>query len=74
MVEKKIETDEELRQKQAELRERVDAIKRDFRGGLDRDFEEQAVQLENADVLNALLTQALNELEEIEQKLRRRGQ
>lgn len=74
VVEKKIETDEELRQKQAELRERVDAIKRDFRGGLDRDFEEQAVQLENAEVLNALLAQALNELEEIEQKLRRRGQ
>lgn len=70
-MEKKQETEQELLRKKAELRERVDAIKRDFRGGLDRDFEEQAVQLENAEVLNALLTQALDELEEIEQKLRR---
>ncbi len=70
-MEKNQETEQELLRKKAELRERVDAIKRDFRGGLDRDFEEQAVQLENAEVLNALLAQALDELEEIEQKLRR---
>jgi hypothetical protein len=67
----RLDSEKSLREKQVELRERVDAIKRDFRGGLDRDFEEQAVQLENADVLNALLKQALTELEEIEQKLRR---
>jgi hypothetical protein len=66
------ESDQQLRQKQAELRERVDAIRRDFKSGLDRDLEEQAVQLENAEVLDALLKQALTELEEIEQKLRRR--
>ncbi len=65
-------SEQQLRQKQAELRERVDAIRRDFRSGLDPDFEEQAVQLENAEVLDALLKQALTELEEIEQKLRRR--
>ena len=64
------EIDEELRQKKIELRERVDAIRRDVRGGLDPDFEEQAVQLENAEVLDALLKQALSELEEIERKLR----
>lgn len=73
-MEKQDESVQALRDKQAELRERVDAIKRDFQAGLDRDFEEQAVQLENAEVLNALLTQALTELEEIEQKLRRRGE
>jgi RNA polymerase-binding transcription factor DksA len=43
------------------------------KSGLDPDFEEQAVQLENAEVQDALLNQALSELEEIEQKLRRRG-
>ena len=64
------EIDEELRQKKIELRERVDAIRRDVRSGLDPDFEEQAVQLENAEVLDALLKQALSELEEIERKLR----
>ena len=66
------ESEQQLRQKQVELRERVDAIRRDFKSGLDRDLEEQAVQLENAEVLDALLKQALTELEEIEQKLRRR--
>ncbi|MBI1732306.1 MAG: hypothetical protein HYR49_06005 [Gammaproteobacteria bacterium] len=65
------ESEQALRQKQTELRERVDAIRRDFRSGLDRDFEEQAVQLQNAEVLDALLKQALTELEEIELKLRR---
>lgn len=73
-MDKQGESVQQLRDKQAELRERVDAIKRDFQGGLERDFEEQAVQLENADVLNALLQQALTELEEIEQKLRRCGE
>jgi RNA polymerase-binding transcription factor DksA len=65
------DSEESLRRKQKELRERVDAITRDFRGGLDRDLEEQAVQLENAEVLDALLKQAIGELEEIERKLRR---
>ncbi len=66
------ESDQQLRLKQGELRERVDAIRRDIRGGLDPDLDEQAVQLENAEVLDALLALAVNELEEIEQKLRRR--
>lgn len=70
-VKNNTESEQALRQKQTELRERVDAIRRDFRSGLDRDFEEQAVQLQNAEVLDALLKQALTELEEIELKLRR---
>jgi RNA polymerase-binding transcription factor DksA len=72
-MEKPQESEQALREKQAELRERVEAIRRDVRSGLDPDFEEQAVQLENAEVLDALLRQALTELEEIEQKLRRHG-
>lgn len=62
---------EQLLEKRQELKERVEAVRRDFAGGLDPDFEEQAVQLENAEVLNELLRQALSELEDIEQKLRR---
>jgi RNA polymerase-binding transcription factor DksA len=54
-----------------ELRERVEAVRKDFAGGLDPDLDEQAIQLENAEVLNELLREALSELEEIEQKLRR---
>ena len=65
------ETREALIDKRRELEQRVEAVRRDFAGGLDPDLEEQAVQLENAEVLNELLRQALSELEEIEQKLRR---
>jgi len=64
------ETRESLIDKRRELEERVEAVRRDFAGGLDPDFEEQAVQLENAEVLNELLRQALSELEDIESKLR----
>lgn len=48
----------------AELLERLNAIKRDV-NGLDRDMDEQAVQLENAEALEALNRQALKELEAI---------
>jgi RNA polymerase-binding transcription factor DksA len=65
------ETRQALLDKRRELEERVDAVRKDFAGGLDPDLDEQAVQLENAEVLNELLREALSELEEIEQKLRR---
>ena len=64
---------DELLRKKRELNDRVDAIRHDFESGLDRDLEEQAVELENAEVLDGLLKQALDELEEIEQKLRAIG-
>ena len=63
------ETRAELLAKRTELLERLDAIKRDYANELDRDMEEQAIQLENAEVLEALGRQALEQLEAINKKL-----
>lgn len=52
-----------------ELRERIEAIEKDYRQGLDADSEEQAMQLENAEVLAGIGKIAADELEEIEKKL-----
>lgn len=52
-----------------ELRERIEAIEADYRKGLDADSEEQAMQLENAEVLAGISKAAADELEEIEKKL-----
>ncbi len=62
---------EQLKHKKAELEARIEAIKNDFRQGLDHDSEERAVQLENAEVLNELMKQAMEELSEINAKLSR---
>ena len=62
-------TREELLEKQQELIERISAIKKDFEKGLDPDLEEQALQLENYEVLQRLLEQAEIELEKIETQL-----
>lgn len=51
------------------LRERLEAIERDYRQGLDADAEEQAVQLENADVLEGIAKAAAEELAQVEQQL-----
>lgn len=59
----------ELLAKRAELLKRLDAIKLDYANELDRDMEEQAIQLENAEVLEALGRQALEQLEVINKKL-----
>jgi DnaK suppressor protein len=64
-----METRAQLLAKRAELQERLAAIKRDYAGGLDRDMDEQAVQLENAEVLEELSREALEELEAIEKML-----
>jgi RNA polymerase-binding transcription factor DksA len=65
------ETREQLLARRAELRQRLGAIKRDYAGGLDRDLGEQAIQLENAEVLAELSREAAAELQAIENKLRR---
>ncbi len=64
-------TKEELLQKQQELINRITAIKKDFERGLDPDLEEQALQLENYEVLQRLLEQAETELSKIEDQLRK---
>ena len=66
---------EELRarllQHRAELSERVNKIKADVTGGLEADSKEQAAQLENQEVLDALANEATSELEQISVALRR---
>ena len=59
----------ELQTKRRELLERLEAIERDYRQGLDQDAEEQAIQLENAEVLEGIARAARDELERIEQEL-----
>lgn len=67
------ETREQLLARRAELQERLDAIRRDFARGLDSDLDEQAIQLENAEVLNELSRRTLEELRRIEDRLRPGG-
>ena len=51
------------------LRDRLDAIEKDYRKGLDADSEERAVQLENAEVLEGIAKATSEELQRIEQRL-----
>ena len=60
---------ETLMRRRLELRERLDAIKQDYRQGLDPDFEEQATQLENAEVLEGIAKATAAELDQIERQL-----
>ncbi len=60
---------QELMTRRDELRDRIKAIEKDYRQGLDSDSEEQAMQLENAEVLAGISKAAADELEEIEKKL-----
>ena len=62
-------TKQELIARHDELREQLNAIEQDYRRGLDPDFEEQAVQLENAEVLAGIARAAAEELAQIEQQL-----
>lgn len=58
-----------LIEKRDELRSRLDAIEKDYRQGLDADSEERAVQLENADVQEAIAKSTSEELQRIEEEL-----
>ena len=51
--------------KKAELEERLEKIKNDFKSGLDAEWEEQAVQLENRDVLLEIARVSEEELQKI---------
>jgi len=59
----------ELQNKRRELIERLEAIEADYRRGLDQDAEEQAIQLENAEVLDGIARAARAELERIDKEL-----
>jgi len=62
---------QELIKKRDELQDRLDAIRKDLASGLDRDWEEQAVQLENAEVLDEIARVTSEELTKIEQGIER---
>ena len=55
--------------KRDELRERLESIEKDYQQGLDADSEEQAIQLENAEVLAGIAKATAEELERIEGQL-----
>ena len=59
----------ELIKRRDELRERLTAIRRDLSGGLARDLEDQAQQLENQDTLMEIARISEEELEKVEIQL-----
>ncbi len=65
-----VTTRDELLTMQHKLLERITAIKKDFEYGLDPNLEDQAIQLENYEVLQRLLEQADNELNKIDIQLK----
>ncbi len=60
-----------LRLKREELQDRLNRIKSDMRGGLHKDTEEQAVELENVQVLDALGNETQAELSKISKAIDR---
>ena len=61
---------EELIKKRKELTDRLDAIKADYRRGLDADSEERAVQLENRETLQEIERVTLEEIAKIDEQLK----
>ena len=59
----------QLLEKRDKLRARLEAIESDYRSGLDADSEEQATQLENAEVLAGIAKAAAEELKKVEEQL-----
>jgi predicted nuclease with TOPRIM domain len=59
----------ELIQEREKLREKLTAIEADYRKGLDPDSDDQAIELENADVLEGIAAALADELSEIEKRL-----
>lgn len=59
-----------LKARQTELEKRLQAIRKDLAGGLDADSAEQAIQLENYEVLSEIGRLAEKELAEVNKKLR----
>lgn len=60
---------ERLVRRRDELKARLDAIQRDLNGGLERDWEEQSIQLENLEVLEEISRVAQAELRDVEERL-----
>ena len=60
---------QKLIEKRDELRARLEAIEKDYKRGLDADPEEQSIELENAEVLDAIAKSTAEELELVEQQI-----
>ena len=60
---------EELMQSRDELLKRLEAISKDLRGGLDADSKEQAIQLENMQVLQEIARVTEENLQQINQQI-----
>jgi len=61
----------QLEARRVELNERVDKIKADITRGLEADSKEQATQLENSEVLDALGNEGVVELQKVSIALQR---
>jgi len=61
----------ELLSKREELLNRLDAIKKDYASGLSADSEEQALQLENAEVLAEISRVTNEDLQKVTQAIER---
>jgi hypothetical protein len=59
----------QLESRRDELRNRLIAIQKDLGRGLEKDYEEQAVQLENMEVLQEIARVAEEDLREVELQL-----
>ena len=59
----------ELRLQRDSLRERLEAIQQDYKKGLSADSDDQAIELENAEVLEGIAKAAAEELSQIEERL-----
>jgi DnaK suppressor protein len=66
-----VELRTQLDARKAELSERIARIKADIARGLDADSKEQATQLENTEVLDALANEATDELAKVNAALQR---
>lgn len=60
-----------LRLQRDSLRERLEAIQQDYKKGLSADSDDQAIELENAEVLEGIAKAAAEELSQIEERLLR---
>lgn len=61
----------ELERRRDELADRLRRINLDYRRGLDKSFDEQAVELENAEVLQEIARVTAEELSRVEAEIRR---
>lgn len=62
-----------LMARRKELVSRLEAIKRDLGSGLEKDYEEQAIQLENLEVLQEIHRVTQAEIRSIDQQLVKLG-